>query len=128
MQTLGALSSVMCVMSCAWLHSGLASRLKSPILPIQSEREPLTSKGMSGCSFGGRFYSLEDTWHPDLGEPFGVMHCVKCYCETQRGRKGKVLGKVSCKNIKQDCPEPSCDDPVLLPGQCCKTCPKGNPY
>uniref|UniRef100_A0A673YCB9 Chordin n=1 Tax=Salmo trutta TaxID=8032 RepID=A0A673YCB9_SALTR len=123
-ETLGALSSVMCVMSCAWLHSGLASRLKSPILPIQSEREPLTSKGMSGCSFGGRFYSLEDTWHPDLGEPFGVMHCVKCYCETQRGRKGKVLGKVSCKNIKQDCPEPSCDDPVLLPGQCCKTCPK----
>uniref|UniRef100_A0A4W5PND7 Chordin n=1 Tax=Hucho hucho TaxID=62062 RepID=A0A4W5PND7_9TELE len=83
---------------------------------------------IAGCSFGGRFYSLEDTWHPDLGEPFGVMHCVKCYCETQRGRKGKVLGKVSCKNIKQDCPEPSCDDPVQLPGQCCKTCPKGNPY
>uniref|UniRef100_A0A673YCP4 Chordin n=1 Tax=Salmo trutta TaxID=8032 RepID=A0A673YCP4_SALTR len=89
----------------------------------------MASSGLiAGCSFGGRFYSLEDTWHPDLGEPFGVMHCVKCYCETQRGRKGKVLGKVSCKNIKQDCPEPSCDDPVLLPGQCCKTCPKGNPY
>lgn len=35
----------------------------------------------SGCSFGGRFYSLEDTWHPDLGEPFGVMHCVMCHCE-----------------------------------------------
>ncbi|MEQ2164288.1 hypothetical protein GOODEAATRI_005070, partial [Goodea atripinnis] len=33
------------------------------------------------CSFGGRFYSLEDTWHPDLGEPFGVMHCVQCHCE-----------------------------------------------
>uniref|UniRef100_A0A4W5PHR1 Chordin n=1 Tax=Hucho hucho TaxID=62062 RepID=A0A4W5PHR1_9TELE len=79
---------------------------------------------IAGCSFGGRFYSLEDTWHPDLGEPFGVMHCVQCYCETQRGRKSKVLGKVSCKNVKQDCPEPSCDDPVLLPGQCCKTCPK----
>uniref|UniRef100_A0A8C7ICX6 Chordin n=1 Tax=Oncorhynchus kisutch TaxID=8019 RepID=A0A8C7ICX6_ONCKI len=83
---------------------------------------------IAGCSFGGRFYSLEDTWHPDLGEPFGVMHCVQCYCETQRGRKSKVLGKVSCKNVKRDCPEPSCDDPVLLPGQCCKTCPKGNPY
>uniref|UniRef100_A0A8C8JI85 Chordin n=1 Tax=Oncorhynchus tshawytscha TaxID=74940 RepID=A0A8C8JI85_ONCTS len=81
---------------------------------------------LSRCSFGGRFYSLEDTWHPDLGEPFGVMHCVKCYCETQRGRKGKVLGKVSCKNVKRDCPEPSCDAPVLLPGQCCKTCPKGD--
>lgn len=35
----------------------------------------------TGCSFGGRFYSLEDTWHPDLGEPFGVMHCVLCHCE-----------------------------------------------
>lgn len=35
----------------------------------------------AGCAFGGRFYSLEDTWHPDLGEPFGVMHCVQCYCE-----------------------------------------------
>lgn len=39
---------------------------------------------VSGCSFGGRFYSLEDTWHPDLGEPFGVMHCVMCHCEPVR--------------------------------------------
>uniref|UniRef100_A0A8C4EZ79 Chordin n=1 Tax=Dicentrarchus labrax TaxID=13489 RepID=A0A8C4EZ79_DICLA len=81
---------------------------------------------VTGCSFGGRFYSLEDTWHPDLGEPFGVMHCVQCYCEPQKSRRGKVFGKVNCKNIKQDCPELDCDDPVLLPGHCCKTCPKGN--
>uniref|UniRef100_A0AAQ6A4W7 Chordin n=1 Tax=Amphiprion ocellaris TaxID=80972 RepID=A0AAQ6A4W7_AMPOC len=81
--------------------------------------------GMSDrCSFGGRFYSLEDTWHPDLGEPFGVMHCVQCYCEPQKSRRGKVFGKVNCKNIKQDCPDPDCDDPILLPGHCCKTCPK----
>uniref|UniRef100_A0A7N6BIH4 Chordin n=1 Tax=Anabas testudineus TaxID=64144 RepID=A0A7N6BIH4_ANATE len=78
------------------------------------------------CSFGGRFYSLEDTWHPDLGEPFGVMHCVQCHCEPQKSRRGKVLGKVNCKNIKQDCPDPDCDDPILLPGHCCKTCPKGD--
>lgn len=132
----------------------------------------------AGCSFGGRFYSLEDTWHPDLGEPFGVMHCVQCHCEPvsptsvrpqylwgnrwnstwlsyqnasaerhnsvppveiwtvtnmsaslffpwqQKSRRGKVFGKVNCKNIKQDCPDPDCDDPVLLPGHCCKTCPK----
>uniref|UniRef100_A0A7N6AIZ6 Chordin n=1 Tax=Anabas testudineus TaxID=64144 RepID=A0A7N6AIZ6_ANATE len=86
---------------------------------------------VTGCSFGGRFYSLEDTWHPDLGEPFGVMHCVQCHCEPPflcgfRCRRGKVLGKVNCKNIKQDCPDPDCDDPILLPGHCCKTCPKGN--
>ncbi|KAJ7990619.1 hypothetical protein DPEC_G00302270 [Dallia pectoralis] len=125
MPTRCALRVLFCVVMCACLRSGRASRLKSPALPIQSEREPIPSKGVSGCSFGGRFFLLEDTWHPDLGEPFGIMHCVQCYCEPQRGRKGKVLGKVSCKNIKQDCPEPSCDDPVLLPGQCCKTCPKG---
>lgn len=101
-------------------------------------------------------------WHPDLGEPFGVMHCVQCLCEPvsltspslctsiyisrslvcekgsllsdapfscyrlqQKSRRGKVFGKVNCKNIKQDCPDPNCDDPVLLPGHCCKTCPKG---
>lgn len=43
----------------------------------------------------------------------------------QKSRRGKVFGKVNCKNIKQDCPELDCDDPVLLPGHCCKTCPKG---
>lgn len=36
-----------------------------------------------------------------------------------------MFGKVNCKNIKQDCPDPDCDDPVLRPGHCCKTCPKG---
>ncbi|XP_034060541.1 chordin-like [Gymnodraco acuticeps] len=122
-----ALRSLLCVLSCAWLRTG-ASRLKSPALPIQSEREPLPSKGLAGCSFGGRYYSLEDTWHPDLGEPFGVMHCVQCYCETQKSRRGKVFGKVNCKNIKQDCPELDCSDPVLRPGHCCKTCPIGNTH
>ncbi|XP_037835546.1 chordin isoform X3 [Kryptolebias marmoratus] len=119
-------SWLLCALSCAcWLRPGAASRLKSPAaLPIQSEREPLPSKGLAGCSFGGRFYSLEDMWHPDLGEPFGVMPCVQCHCEPQKSRRGKVLGKVNCKNIKQDCPELDCDDPVLLPGHCCKTCPK----
>nr|XP_015807610.2 chordin isoform X1 [Nothobranchius furzeri] len=121
-----ALRSLLCALSCAcWLRSGAASRLKSPALPIQSERDPLPSKGSSGCSFGGRFYSLEDTWHPDLGEPFGVMHCVQCHCEPQqKTRRGKVLGKVNCRNIKQDCLVLDCTNPILLPGHCCKTCPK----
>ncbi|CAL8359796.1 unnamed protein product [Merluccius merluccius] len=125
MRTGRALRALLLLLSCAWLQPAAASRLKSPALPIQSEREPVPSKGLSGCSFGGWFYSLEDTWHPDLGEPFGVMHCVQCFCEPQKSRRGKVFGKVNCKNIKQDCPEPHCDHPVLLPGHCCKTCPKG---
>uniref|UniRef100_A0A672SWU0 VWFC domain-containing protein n=1 Tax=Sinocyclocheilus grahami TaxID=75366 RepID=A0A672SWU0_SINGR len=115
---------VLWILGCACIASALGSRLKTPALPIQPETEPMMSKGLSGCSFGGRFYSLEDTWHPDLGEPFGVMHCVMCHCEPQRSRRGKVFGKVSCRNMKQDCPDPTCDDPVLLPGHCCKTCPK----
>ncbi|XP_034638446.1 chordin [Trachemys scripta elegans] len=105
---------------------GGASRPK-PLLPIQPEKDPLPSKGAAGCSFGGRFYALEDTWHPDLGEPFGVMHCVVCYCEPQRNRRGKPTGKVSCKNIKHDCPALPCSESVLLPGHCCKTCPKASP-
>uniref|UniRef100_A0A8C5HPF8 Chordin n=1 Tax=Gouania willdenowi TaxID=441366 RepID=A0A8C5HPF8_GOUWI len=127
MESVGALCSLLCALSCAcWLlRTGAASRLKSSTLPIQSEREHMPSKALSGCSFGGRFYSLDDMWHPDLGEPFGVMHCVQCYCESQKTRRGKVLGKVNCKNIKQDCPDLDCDYPVLLPGQCCKICPKG---
>ncbi|XP_016336286.1 chordin-like [Sinocyclocheilus anshuiensis] len=72
---------VLWILGCAFIASALGSRLKTPALPIQPEREPMISKGLSGCSFGGRFYSLEDTWHPDLGEPFGVMHCVMCHCE-----------------------------------------------
>ncbi|KAK1162398.1 chordin-like [Acipenser oxyrinchus oxyrinchus] len=111
-----------------WLCSGQAFRLKSAALPIQPESEPQPSKGMSGCSFGGKFYAPEDTWHPDLGEPFGVMHCVVCHCESQRNHRGKVFGKVSCKNIKHDCPEPPCSNPVLLPGHCCRSCPKAHSH
>uniref|UniRef100_A0A8D2L5L3 Chordin n=1 Tax=Varanus komodoensis TaxID=61221 RepID=A0A8D2L5L3_VARKO len=80
--------------------------------------------GAASCLFGGRFYPLEGTWHPDLGEPFGIMHCVLCSCEPQRNRRGKPMGKVSCKNIKHTCPPTPCQEAVLLPGQCCKTCPK----
>lgn len=42
----------------------------------------------AGCSFGGKVYALDETWHPDLGEPFGVMRCVLCACETVSGLNG----------------------------------------
>ncbi|CAI5775985.1 chordin isoform X1 [Podarcis lilfordi] len=111
-----------------WPGHGSAPRPPKPLLPIQPESaDPLPSKGAAGCSFGGRSYALEDTWHPDLGEPFGIMHCVVCSCEPQRNHRGKPTGKVSCKNIKHDCPTPPCSDAILLPGHCCKTCPKAAP-
>ncbi|KYO30363.1 hypothetical protein Y1Q_0020168 [Alligator mississippiensis] len=52
------------------------------------------------------------------------MPCVLCSCQPQRSRRGKATGKVSCKNIKHDCPPLPCSEAVLLPGHCCKSCPK----
>lgn len=46
----------------------------------------------AGCSFGGKVYALDETWHPDLGEPFGVMRCVLCACETVSGLSGSGRG------------------------------------
>ncbi|CAK6441842.1 unnamed protein product [Pipistrellus nathusii] len=95
-----------------------------PALPIRPEKEPLPIRGAAGCSFGGKVYALDETWHPDLGEPFGVMRCVLCACETPPwGRRGRGPGKVSCKNIKPECPALSCGQPRQLPGHCCQTCP-----
>ncbi|XP_054431805.1 chordin [Pteronotus mesoamericanus] len=98
---------------------------ESPALPIRPEKEPLPIRGATGCSFGGKVYALDETWHPDLGEPFGVMRCVLCACETpQWGRRSRGPGKVSCKNIKPECPALSCGQPRQLPGHCCQTCPQ----
>ncbi|XP_035873685.1 chordin isoform X2 [Phyllostomus discolor] len=97
-----------------------------PPLPIRPEEEPLPIPGATGCAFGEKVYALDETWHPDLGEPFGVMRCMLCACETQpqRGPRSKGPGKVSCKNIKPECPTPSCGEPRQLPGHCCQTCPE----
>ncbi|KAG8193954.1 hypothetical protein JTE90_011504 [Oedothorax gibbosus] len=38
-------------------------------------------------------------------------------------RKKRISSRVKCKDIKNDCPKPTCDDPVLLPERCCKSCP-----
>lgn len=76
----------------------------------------------SECRFGGESYELEQTWNPDLGPPFGVMYCVHCECVPFH-KKRRIVGRVRCKNIKTDCPKPTCPDPILLPGRCCKVCP-----
>ncbi|XP_027440865.1 chordin isoform X5 [Zalophus californianus] len=96
-----------------------------PALPIRPEKEPLPIRGAAGCSFGGKVYALDETWHPDLGEPFGVMRCVLCACEApQWGRRARGPGRVSCKHIKPECPALACVQPRLLPGHCCQSCPQ----
>lgn len=74
------------------------------------------------CLFGKQPMELGAKWFADLGPPFGVMYCIKCECVPVQ-KKRRVVAKVHCRNIKNECPEPSCDTPVLLPGRCCKTCP-----
>ncbi|EPY82355.1 chordin [Camelus ferus] len=50
---------------------------------------PVLEKTLSGVSVTGiedsKVYALDETWHPDLGEPFGVMRCVLCACEAAVG-------------------------------------------
>ncbi|KAM9315871.1 chordin-like [Gastrophryne carolinensis] len=109
-----------------WFLDSAASRRKL-FLPIKPEQDPLPSKSQIGCHLGGKMYALEDTWHPDLGKPFGVAFCVVCRCEAQRSRWGKESGKISCKSIKSHCPAPTCANPIEIPGQCCRVCPKTHP-
>lgn len=79
----------------------------------------------------------EEHWYPLLCHPLGLDVGVSCICgiirhnltqflpPQQRNRRGKPVGKVNCKNMKQDCPVPTCPRATLLPGHCCHTCPKG---
>nr|XP_025863083.1 chordin isoform X2 [Vulpes vulpes] len=54
------------------------------------------------------------------------MRCVLCACEAQPqwGRRARGPGRVSCKNIKPECPALACVQPRQLPGHCCQTCPQ----
>ncbi|XP_031219341.1 chordin isoform X6 [Mastomys coucha] len=108
---------------------GLAGRARSKpragITARATGQRPPAKPVPAGCSFGGKVYALDETWHPDLGEPFGVMRCVLCACEApQWARRGRGPGRVSCKNIKPQCPTLACRQPRQLPGHCCQTCPQ----
>ncbi|XP_072021429.1 chordin-like [Amphiura filiformis] len=100
-------------------------RAREDRLPLKAEKSPATSRGIPGCTFGGEFYELGETWHPNLGPPFGEMVCVNCDC-TAGVEDGRRVGRVRCRNVKGQCQEAVCpndEEPVLLDGNCCKTCP-----
>ncbi|RWS17640.1 chordin-like protein, partial [Dinothrombium tinctorium] len=81
-----------------------------------------TVHAFADCQFGNQSYNIEERWRPNLGPPFGVLFCVHCECIAHR-KEIAIVARVRCKNIKNDCPKPNCDNPVLLPEGCCKTCP-----
>uniref|UniRef100_UPI00358E6BBE chordin-like isoform X2 n=1 Tax=Myxine glutinosa TaxID=7769 RepID=UPI00358E6BBE len=119
------LRCVIIVLAELWSCHG--ARPKLPITPARAEHEVLRGGASAvGCSFGGRFYALKESWNPDLGDPFGVMPCVNCFCEPVHHRRGKLYGKVSCQNMKHACPRLACADSIVRPGDCCKTCLEGS--
>ncbi|XP_034248535.1 dorsal-ventral patterning protein Sog isoform X2 [Thrips palmi] len=105
---------------------GAAARMQSP------SGNPLIDDSVRGhhkpnpraaeCVFGKQTRELGSTWFADLGPPFGVMYCIRCECIPIQ-KKRRIVARVQCRNIKHECPEPTCDEPVLLPNRCCKVCP-----
>ncbi|XP_057654370.1 dorsal-ventral patterning protein Sog isoform X1 [Diorhabda carinulata] len=101
------------------LLTGLGeARIKSPLL---DEDLPRSRNKAAECIFGKQIRELGSQWIPDLGVPIGVLYCMKCECVPFQ-RKRRIVARVQCRNIKNECPEPTCEDPVLLPERCCKTC------
>lgn len=99
---------------------GQRRRSKPPIVgEAAKNRIPVRS---TQCNFGNETFEVDEKWKPDLGPPVGVLFCVRCEC-VAANRKSRMVTRVKCKNIKHDCPKPSCEEAVLLPGRCCKTCP-----
>ncbi|GAB6031851.1 hypothetical protein CHUAL_010251 [Chamberlinius hualienensis] len=94
-----------------------------PLVGEDTNNRRRKGKKNTDCHFGRTKYELGETWHPDLGPPFGVLSCVECECVSVQKRR-RIVGRVKCRNTKNECPEPNCEDPVLLTGRCCKTCPE----
>lgn len=100
--------------------SGQKRRPKPPLIEdTPSFKLPTRS---THCNFGNQSFEVEDKWKPNLGPPNNVLVCVICECVSVN-RKNRVVTRVKCRDIKNDCPKPSCEEPELLPGRCCKTCP-----
>lgn len=38
-------------------------------------------------------------------------------------KRRRIVARVQCRNIKNECPKPACDEPIQKPGKCCKVCP-----
>lgn len=99
--------------------AAVTARSKSPLIDEADTR--MVNKAAE-CVFGSQIKDLGSSWIPDLGPPINVLYCTRCECvKTQR--KKRIVARVQCRSIKEECPEPTCAEPKLEPGNCCKTCP-----
>ncbi|XP_055613083.1 dorsal-ventral patterning protein Sog [Uranotaenia lowii] len=111
------LTSIVLIAGC--ILSLVETRRSSPLLV---EDEGARRNRPAECLFGKTLRELGSTWFADLGPPFGVMYCIKCECVPVQ-KKRRIVARVQCRNIKHECPKPTCEEPILLPGRCCKSCP-----
>ncbi|XP_055615506.1 dorsal-ventral patterning protein Sog [Toxorhynchites rutilus septentrionalis] len=112
------------IISALMLIIGLTSTLVNARRhsPLLVEEDGARRNRPAECLFGRTLRELGSTWFADLGPPFGVMYCIKCECIPVQ-KKRRIVARVQCRNIKNECPKPTCDEPILLPGRCCKMCP-----
>lgn len=90
---------------------------------VRSHNKNKTNSGLSHCTFGNQTFEVDDRWKPNLGPPFGLLVCIRCECLSVHRKNNRTVTRVKCKNMKSECPKLDCDDPVLLPNHCCKSCP-----
>ncbi|XP_022336515.2 chordin-like [Crassostrea virginica] len=100
-----------------------SARARFDILTTEEEDYGKIYHEYPGCKLGRSYYRLEEKFNPTLN-PDGPYVCLICQC-VPNFKKGILqhIGTVQCKNIKNDCPVPTCDNPVLREGKCCKSCP-----
>ncbi|KAM8721053.1 hypothetical protein ACLKA7_006999 [Drosophila subpalustris] len=110
-------------LSCCCLPQAVQARRHAPLMFEESDTARRSNRpAVTECQFGKVLRELGSTWYADLGPPFGVMYCIKCEC-VAIPKKRRLVARVQCRNIKNECPPAKCDDPISLPGKCCKTCP-----
>ncbi|XP_030244671.1 dorsal-ventral patterning protein Sog, partial [Drosophila navojoa] len=124
LQHLLLLALLVCVASLnsCWLQP-VQARRHAPLMFEEADTARRSNRpAVTECQFGKVLRELGSTWYADLGPPFGVMYCIKCEC-VAIPKKRRIVARVQCRNIKNECPPAKCDDPISLPGKCCKTCP-----
>ncbi|XP_030377931.1 dorsal-ventral patterning protein Sog [Scaptodrosophila lebanonensis] len=114
---------IICLLCLSTLVLTVQARRHPPLMLEEADTGRRTNRpAVTECQFGKVLRELGSTWYADLGPPFGVMYCIKCEC-VAIPRKRRIVARVQCRNIKNECPPAKCDDPISLPGKCCKTCP-----
>jgi len=91
-----------------------------PWLVSEDEKTSWFSGPSTKCYFAREWYSIGQSFCPVLS-PFGRMPCMNCTC-LKHPQFAFLRPRVSCRNVRSECPLVSCADPVIKEGECCPSC------